>query len=109
MSDSNAPRLGSPGPKHTPVPWVKAPPDEGGPDSRPVVVGGRDQLVCEMLGPLTGEDGHARGRYDLALVLASPALLVFIRELASTPWQNWYVLQLHERANELLAEAEDVG
>src|SRR5262245_13383373 len=67
--------------KHTPTPWFVEMPLEMEMDSMPVIMGGAKgtEPVCEILGPLTDEDGPHRGHYDAALICAAPALLAACR------------------------------
>lgn len=69
--------------KHTPGPWTVEMPAEFEMDTRPAVLGGKNgsQPVCEILGPLSDEDGPHRGHYDLALIAAAPDLLKALKEL----------------------------
>lgn len=62
--------------KHTPGPWQIELPLESEMDSSPIIAAHHGKtLVAEILGPLTDEDGPARGHYDCFLIRAAPALL----------------------------------
>ncbi len=61
---------------HTPGPWLVLDSEEQFNDSRPIIAAhGGKTLVAEILGPLSDEDGDARGLFDARLIAATPCLL----------------------------------